>query len=235
MNRFQRSDRPLSQTLVAVVLLSVLSALSSLTLLASPASAAESTQPGLHSDSRPAKPLSDRDGKQDEGDDEDEDEEGEYHHESDLHEDHEHDGSLQIPPLVIKPSGDDDEDHGTTGLANPNSGSTAGAAGFGRYEVGPLAGGPGNPLGGAVGSAPEGFAGFAPEGGTPVGHKPIDLRNVNFSQPTPADVFMQSATVALGVMGVGALALVGVTASRGKLLRRNPKPVADRIEYTSAD
>lgn len=225
----------MSQTLVAVVLLSTLAAFSSLTLLASPASAAESTNSGLHSDSRPAKPISDRDGNQDEGDDEDEDEEGEYHHESNLHEDHEHDGSLQIPPLVIKPRGDDDDDHGTTGLANPNSGSTAGAAGFGRYEVGPLAGGPGNPLGGVAGSLPEGFAGFAPEGGTPVGHKPIDLRNVNFSQPTPADVFMQSATVALGVMGVGALALVGVTASRGKLLRRNTKPVADRIEYTSAD
>ena len=206
-----------------------------MTLTAKPADAAESTRSGLHSETRPTKPLSDRDGQQDERDDDDEGEEGEYHHESDLHENDEHDGSLQIPPLVIKPHGDNDEDHDTAGLANPNSGSTAGAAGFGRYEVGPLSGGPGNPLGGVVGSVPEGFAGFAPEGGTPVGRKPIDLRNVNFSQPTPADVFMQSATVALGVMGVGAIALVGVTASRGKLLRRNPKPVADRIEYTSAD
>lgn len=228
MNRFQRSTRPIGQTLVASALLVFFAALIATVLPSNPAKAVtQSSNQISRAETKPSKPHSDRDR---EGDSEDDEEEGESG--SEVHEHHDHEDSMQIPPLVIKPRGDSDGDR--DGSHGDDDQGFAGAAGGTPYDLKPVTGGPGDPLGGVAGVTPEGFAGFAP-GGSPVGRHPIDLKQVNFSQPTPADVFMQSATVALGAMGVGALALVGVTASRGKLLRRNQPAQAKTIDYTSAD
>ena len=227
MNRFQRSSKPMGQTLIASVLLVFFTALVATVLPANPAKASTQPESRISKDETKSSKLhSDRD-REDES--EDGEEEGESGSEVREHDDHE--GSLQIPPLVIKPRGDSDGDRG--GSHDDDQGF-AGAAGGTPYDLRPVTGGPGDSLGGLAGVTPEGFAGFAP-GGSPVGRHPIDLKQVSFSQPTPADVFMQSATVALGAMGVGALALVGVTASRGKLLRRNQPAQAKTIDYTSAD
>lgn len=218
----------MGQTLIASALLVFLTALIATVLPANPAKAAIQPESRISKDDTKSSKLhSDRER---EGESEDDEEEGESG--SEVHEHHDHEGSLQIPPLVIKPRGDSDGDRG--GSNDDDEQGFAGAAGGTPYDLRPVTGGPGDPLGGVAGVTPEGFAGFAP-GGSPVGRHPIDLKQVSFSQPTPADVFMQSATVALGAMGVGALALVGVTASRGKLLRRNQPAQAKTIDYTSAD
>ena len=225
MNRFQRSTRPIGQALVASTLLVFFAALIAAVLPSNPAKAVtESSNQISRAETKPSKPHSDRDNE--DGNKEDEGDIG-----SEVREQHDHEGSLQIPPLVIKPR--DGANIDRSGSRDGDQGF-AGAAGSTPYDLAPVSGGPGDPLGGISGATPEGFAGFTP-GGSPVGRHPIDLKQVKFSQPTPADVFMQSATVALGVMGVGALALVGVTASRGKLLRRKNVAQSKTVDYNSAD
>ncbi len=235
MNRFQKTSNPVGRALIASALFGFLFAAFAIVLPVQPAQAATPTPGGQAPISfQPVKPHDERD----HGEEEDGDDDGDEHDGEDLHDHPERDGSLQIPPLVIKPKHDDrDGDDDSQGFVAPGvDPANPGASGLGgRYEVGPVAGGPGYPLGAAAGTLPEDFVEFAPDGGAPVGQNPIDIRNVNFDQPTPADVFMQSATVALGAMGIGALALVGVTASRGKLVRR-PKTARPRnYDYTSAD
>lgn len=234
MNRFQPNSNPTGRSLVASALFGFLFAAFAIVLPVQPAQAATPTS-GVQApiSFQPVKPHDERDHDEDEDGDDDGHEDGE-----DLHDHPERDGSLQIPPLVIKPKHDDrDGDDDAQGFLAPGADpANPGASGFGgRYEVGPVAGGPGDPLGAAAGTLPQDFVDFAPDGGAPVGQNPIDIRNVNFDQPTPAAVFMQSATVALGAMGIGALVLVGLTASRGKLFRRNRPAEAKAVDYHSAD
>jgi len=51
----------------------------------------------------------------------------------------------------------------------------------------------------------------------------VNLANVRTSVKTPADVFMESATLALAALGIGAVAMGGVASTRAIRLRRNPK------------
>jgi hypothetical protein len=51
----------------------------------------------------------------------------------------------------------------------------------------------------------------------------VNLASVRTSVKTPADVFMESATIALAALGIGALAMGGVASSRAIRIRRNPK------------
>ena len=228
MNRFQPNSNPTGRSLVAsfgFVSLAIGLFVSLLALMV-PATASHAASPqGIGSvGAHPAKPHNDRDNE--DGENEDPNDIG-----SEIREQHGHEGSMQIPPLVIKPRGGS----GDGGPGGDDGPAGSGAAGFGHYDVAPVTGGPGDPLGGVPGANAGGSVKFDPEGGTPVGRHPIDLKHVNFSQPTPADVFMQSATVALGAMGIGALILVGLTASRGKLFRRNRPAEAKAVDYNSAD
>ena len=52
---------------------------------------------------------------------------------------------------------------------------------------------------------------------------PVDIANIQTSGKTPADVFMESATIALTALGIGAVAMGGVASTRAIRLRRNPK------------
>jgi len=51
----------------------------------------------------------------------------------------------------------------------------------------------------------------------------VNLASVQTSVKTPADVFMESATIALAALGLGAVAMGGVASSRAIRIRRNPK------------
>jgi hypothetical protein len=51
----------------------------------------------------------------------------------------------------------------------------------------------------------------------------VNLASVRTSVKTPADVFMESATIALAALGIGAVAMGGVASSRAIRIRRNPK------------
>jgi len=145
-----------------------------------------------------------------------------------------------IPPVVIRPhqegdeygEGDadsDDEDAAGGTLppmpgATPTPGATEdptrGEEGFvpaynqrGQFVIAPL----GAPLAnGDPGAAPKVSAidpQSAPE---------ISMQGVKPATKTPSDIFMESATVGLTAMGVGAIALGGVAGVRAIRLRRNP-------------
>jgi hypothetical protein len=189
MNRFRQTSNPVGRALVASVLFGFFFAAFTIALPMQPAQAAAPSPAGQTPIKfQPVKPHDERDhGEGEDGDEDDSD---------DLHDHSERDGSLQIPPLVIKPKHDDrDRDESGEGLGAPGADSAdPGASGLGgRYEVGPVAGGPGYPLGAVAGTLPEDFVEFAPEGGAPVGHNPIDIRNVNFDQPTPCLLYTSDA------------------------------------------
>jgi hypothetical protein len=57
----------------------------------------------------------------------------------------------------------------------------------------------------------------------PVANLPVDPSTINPNQGTPADTFFNSATVGLGVMGAGVVALGGVALRRSIKLRKDPK------------
>jgi hypothetical protein len=160
--------------------------------------------------------------------DEDEDEDGEESNGN------EHHGV--IPPVVIRPhqegdeygegDGDDDDEDGAGGTlpplpnATPSPGATSGPNGFtpaanqrGQFVVAPL-GGPGSKGGPGAGptvsridpqSAPE-----------------ISMNGVKPATKSPSQIFVESATVGLTAMGVGAIALGGVAGVRAIRLRKNP-------------
>ncbi len=52
---------------------------------------------------------------------------------------------------------------------------------------------------------------------------PVNLASIQTSGKTPADVFMESATIALTALAIGAVAMGGVASTRAIRLRRNPK------------
>jgi hypothetical protein len=150
-----------------------------------------------------------------------------------------------LPPLVIRPhqegdeygededgdedddeEGDDEEGAGTlpplpSVTPSPNSSiDPSNANGFGpaynkrgEFVVAPL---------GAPGS------GGGPRGGTPVSAidpqsaPAISMQGVKTSAKTPSQIFVESATVGLTAMGVGAIALGGIAGVRAIRLRKNP-------------
>ena len=147
-----------------------------------------------------------------------------------------------IPPVVIRPhqegdeydeeDGDDDE-NGAGGTlpplpgATPSPGSTAAPTrgnvdGFGpasnqrgQFVVAPL-GGPGSNGGPGAGAGPQ-VSKIDPQAAPP-----IKMQGVQTSVKTPSQIFMESATVGLTAMGVGAIALGGVAGVRAIRLRKNP-------------
>lgn len=52
---------------------------------------------------------------------------------------------------------------------------------------------------------------------------PVNLASIEATAKTPADVFMESATIALTALAIGAVAMGGVASTRAIRLRRNPK------------
>lgn len=57
----------------------------------------------------------------------------------------------------------------------------------------------------------------------PAANLPVDPTSINPQSGTPADTFFNAATVGLGVMGVGVLALASVAIRRAVKLRKDPK------------
>ena len=165
--------------------------------------------------------------------DEDEDEEGEegYHHE--------HHGV--IPPVVIRPhqegdeygeddDHDEDDEYGAGGTlppmpdATPSPGETVdpvrGAEGFvpasnqrGQFVVAPL-GGPDSKGGPGAGPTVSRI--------DPQSAPAISMQGVKPATKSPSQIFVESATVGLTAMGVGAIALGGVAGVRAIRLRKNP-------------
>jgi len=57
----------------------------------------------------------------------------------------------------------------------------------------------------------------------PGGNVPVDPRSIHSHQGTPADLFFNSATIGLGAMGAGVVALGVVAIRRSIKLRKDPK------------
>ena len=86
-----------------------------------------------------------------------------------------------------------------------------------NYSVSPISGIANDAL--AVGQPPV----SAGRSLNPEAAPPVAIEQVRGPQRTPADVFMESATVGLLAVGAGAVALGGVAGVRAIKLRRNPK------------
>ena len=151
-------------------------------------------------------------------------------------------GRLSLPPLVIRPKRDTDEVTESSAFEvededdsseTPASSTTkidktgkasAGSATAGTNGTGSTSQSTG--LDSGVGAASAGFIAINPaaknslvtsKAGTLVNPKqnvPIDISNVQFTRKTPADMFIQAAQVGLYAMGVGAIALALIAASR---------------------
>jgi hypothetical protein len=145
-----------------------------------------------------------------------------------------------IPPVVIRPhqegdeygedDGDEDDEDEAGGTLPPMPGATPtpgatedptrGEEGFvpaynqrGQFVVAPL----GAPVAnGDPGAAPK-VSKIDPQSAPA-----ISMQGVKPATKTPSDIFMESATVGLTAMGVGAIALGGVAGVRAIRLRRNP-------------
>ena len=213
-----------SALLVAVALAGAPVALLALPASAQPARAAVSA-PFAEEDDQDvtALPTAQR---EDEGEDaEDED------HEDGDHESSHEDNHGVIPPVVIKHKDDDNDDDdgngkgggfvplpGVTPAPTPAPGVVGSGATLrgGRYEIAPI-----DPqLKGA-----NGLAGQVSTHGAqidPQSVPAVDVSGINPSAKTPADIFMESATIGLTAMGVGAIALGGVAGVRAIRLRKNP-------------
>ena len=169
-------------------------------------------------------------------DNESEDQEDGDHEDGD-HEDSDnksHDGDNHgvIPPVVIKhhDDGDDDKDDDGPGGGKfvpvpgvtPAPGATPGALGSGasmrggRYEIAP------------IDPSMISQTGMIGESSTHGAHidpaqvPAVDVAGIDPTAKTPADIFMESATIGLTAMGVGAIALGGFAGVRAIRLRKNP-------------
>ena len=181
--------------------------------------------------------FTDRDDHEDDEDGEEEDDEDDNEGNEDNH---------SIPPLVIRPHGDedgddedaeaededgDDDDSGfvlpSNPMATPDAASEANATTYGNianganYSVSPLVPGAAiPPLAGSnltPGSGLEAVNGVNPEAAPA-----IDPATIRTSAKTPADVFMESATWGLMAMGAGAVALGSVAGVKTLSARRKP-------------
>ena len=153
-------------------------------------------------------------------------------HEDGEHEDGEHeDHHGVIPPVVIKHHDDDedDDDYESGGSqfvpgpgVTPAPGVSPGPLGSGatlrggRYEVAPI-----DPS--MV--PPAGINGQSSKHAQQIDPRKVpavDVAGIQPSPKTPADIFMESATIGLTAMGVGAIALGGFAGVRAIRLRKNP-------------
>ena len=151
-------------------------------------------------------------------------------------------GRLSLPPLVIRPKRDtdevtessafeveDDDDSSETPASSTTKIDKTGKASAGSATAGTNGTGSTSQSSGldsGVGAASAGFIAINPaaknslvtsKAGTLVNPKqnvPIDISNVQFTRKTPADMFIQAAQVGLYAMGVGAIALALIAASR---------------------
>jgi len=57
----------------------------------------------------------------------------------------------------------------------------------------------------------------------PVANVPVDPKTINPNKGTPAEVFFNSATIGLGVMGAGVIALTTFAIRRAIRIRKDPK------------
>jgi hypothetical protein len=193
--------------------------------LAAPASAAP-----ISTTSSPI--FTDRDHEDDDDEDEDEDGWG-------------HEDNHSLPPVVIRPHGDDDEGDdegddeedgddeggfvlpGTPGAepsADPSASpydSTSTATGA-NYSVSPLIpsvvpGSPTSPLSPSGSEQVVGANAINPDAAPA-----IDPASIRTTAKTPADVFMESATWGLVAMGAGALAIGSAAGVKSLSARRRP-------------
>jgi hypothetical protein len=151
-------------------------------------------------------------------------------------------GKLSLPPLVIRPKRDsdevtessafeveDDDESSETPTTNTTKVDKTGKASAGSATAGTNGTGSTSQSSGSdagVGTASAGFIAINPaaknslvtsKAGTLVNPKqnvPIEISNVQFTRKTPADMFIQAAQVGLYAMGVGAIALALIAASR---------------------
>ncbi|MEY4042778.1 MAG: hypothetical protein RL529_345 [Actinomycetota bacterium] len=127
---------------------------------------------------------------------------------------HNDDGDFQVavPPMVITPNDDADDDATKTG-----------GAGLKGFKVAPPKGGSG------VNSSVPDTAGneqvIEPNSAAfdPTANQPIQMNQVHPSNKTPADVFIQSAQIGVGAMAAGAAVLGVAAAVRGQRTRRETK------------
>ena len=127
---------------------------------------------------------------------------------------HHDDGDFQVavPPMVITPNDDADDDSTKTG-----------GAGLKGFKVAPPKGGSG------VNSSVPDTAGneqvIEPNSAAfdPTANQPIQMNQIHPSSKTPADVFIQSAQVGVGAMAAGAAVLGVAAAVRGQRTRREAK------------
>ncbi len=166
--------------------------------------------------------------------------------------DHEnHESHHQIPPVVIRPNdGDDDEDdnddhesehEGGNGFVAPGPVTPIGPTPPGgdynglqnnsivdlnnvqvssqsrNYRVSPV-GKSGTQT--QLQPAPVSAKGLPLD---PEAAPPVEVASMQLTGKTPADVFMESATIALAALGVGAVAMGSVASARALRLRRNPR------------
>lgn len=153
-------------------------------------------------------------------------------------------GRLSLPPLVIRPKrdtdevtessafeveDDDDDDSSETSTTSTTKIDKTGKASAGSATPGTSGSSSTSQSSGldtGVGAASAGFIAINPaaknslvtsKAGTlvnPQQNVPIDISNVQFTRKTPADMFIQAAQVGLYAMGVGAIALSLIAASR---------------------
>jgi hypothetical protein len=151
-------------------------------------------------------------------------------------------GRLSLPPLVIRPKRDtdevtessaldvaDDDDSSETATTSTTKIDKTGKASAGSATAGTNGTGSSSQSSGSesgVSKASAGFIAINPaaknslvtsKAGTLVNPKqnaPIDISKAQFSKKTPADMFLQAAQVGLYAMGVGAIALALIAATR---------------------
>jgi hypothetical protein len=122
------------------------------------------------------------------------------------------DFQVAVPPMVITPNDDADDDSTKTG-----------GAGLKGFKVAPPKGGSG------VNSSVPDTAGneqvIEPNSAAfdPTANQPIQMNQIHPSSKTPADVFIQSAQVGVGAMAAGAAVLGVAAAVRGQRTRREAK------------
>lgn len=128
---------------------------------------------------------------------------------------HDDDGQFQVvvPPMVITPEDSDDDPRKTGSAGKPGT----------NFKVSPPKGGAG------VNTTLPDTAGneqvIEPNSSAfdPNANKPIQMRDINPTKKTPADVFIESAQIGVGVMAAGAAVLGVAAAARGARFRRQAK------------
>ena len=175
------------------------------------------------------------------------DDEGEHHHKANGDDGDKNHGV--IPPVVIRPHKDGDnvgDDEGEVGDdnggANTGGGIIPGPIPTSAPTPGPI---PSPVASGAPNTSGVSYSypgpryvvaplnsGQNPAGSTPIGSDvqnidpqaapAIDVAGMRTSAKTPADLFMESATLGLATMAVGGLALGGVAGVRAIRLRKDP-------------